>query len=203
LGRKCIIAVFVEKAKYDLFQPRLPLEVIDRCSQHYRSASFNRKTEYPGANRRKGNAAQVVFISRAQSVQCSIFEFLVFSKNYFSGFTETLFSPRRPIYQELVPTVKSCVKPEERILVSQRLGNPSPFFHFYQRTDSLENFEFRTFDIWKETDLDKLFIDVLPDEATPSEPLYTISGEWPGELKVLKEFHDENLRHKVVVYRFK
>lgn len=148
-------------------------------------------------NQKKVRGRQVLYFLAA----LFILEFLITSYNYFSGLQESLFSPRRPIYQELTLAVKSLRQPVESVLVSQRLDSPEPFFEFYTGKDSLENFEFRTFDIWKETDLDVLFIDVLPDEPSPSEPLYTENGNWPEELEVLEEFYDVAKRQKIVIYR--
>jgi len=132
-----------------------------------------------------------------------IFEFTVFTRSYFLGLQESLFSPRRPIYQELIPAVTSLVGPGERVLVSLRMGDPLPFFKFYMGVDSLENFEFKIFNIREEKDLNKLFIDVLPDDPTPDEPLYDRNDNFLDRVEVLAQFYDRNRRQEIFVYRFK
>ena len=132
-----------------------------------------------------------------------ILEFLIFSNNYFSELSESRFSPRRPIYKEVTSAVKLLRRPQERILVTNRLGNSSSFFKFYLGEDSLKNYEFRYFSIWQEKDLDKLFVDALPDDPKPDEPLYQQDSSWPVELNVLGEFYDKGKRQNVVLYRMK
>jgi hypothetical protein len=132
-----------------------------------------------------------------------VLEFLVFGKSYFSGYEENLFSPRRPVYKEIVPWLDRIIKKDEKVLVNQRLGNPEPFFNFYLKKKKKRNFEFRSFRIQEEENKDKVFVDVLPDNPSPTEPLYQEKGGWPKELKVLAEFYDEGLRQKIVVYRYR
>lgn len=126
-----------------------------------------------------------------------------FIKGYFAGFSESLFSPRRPVYQRLVPEVEKLAQTKEQVLVSTRLGDPVPFFAFYLKSDLGEKFEFREFNIWEEEDrYNKLFIDVLPDEPSPSEPLYQEGGRWPQPIKVLTELYDKGRRQTVLVYEY-
>ncbi len=131
----------------------------------------------------------------------AIFEFVIFAKSYFAGFGQSLFSPRRAIYQDLVPKVQSFRAEGERVLVSERLGEPFLFFQFYLK-NSPRDFEFREFDIWREKDFDKIFVDVLPDDPSPKEPLYKENDQWPEQIKVLAEFYDRGKRQTVVVFRY-
>lgn len=133
-----------------------------------------------------------------------------FIKGYFAAFPESLFSPRRAVYQRLVPEVEKLAQTKEQVLVSTRLGDPALFFEFYTKSsfaylkgDLAQKFEFREFNIWEEEDrYNKLFIDVLPDEPSPSEPLYQEGGRWPQPIKVLTELYDKGRRQTVLVYEY-
>lgn len=129
-----------------------------------------------------------------------LFESIVFLQHYFNGFAESQFSPRRPVFVNLVSTIKT-VGQDKRILVSERLGEPKPYFDFYQVGKDAQ-IEFRNFNIWNEMNLDKLFIDVLPDDPSPAEPLYKKYGRFPESIKVLAEFYDKGLRQTIVVYHY-
>lgn len=137
------------------------------------------------------------------SALLSIFAFEVFiwSINYFSDSSESLFSPRRKIYQELVPALVALRQPEEKVMVNERLGDPEPFFKFYSKNTN--GFEFRNFNIKSEKIDADLIVDVLPDAPSPKEALYEENGKWPEEIEVLAVFYDENLRQKAVVYNLK
>jgi hypothetical protein len=130
------------------------------------------------------------------------FELAVFCSHYFSGLNESQFFPRRSHFENLVQEVDLNKKVEEGVLISQKLGNPEPFFQFYLKDEKLEICEFRTFDIWEE-ELSKLFVDVLPDGALPSEPLYTDDGSWPKKLDFVGKHYDVQRRQTVFLYRKK
>jgi hypothetical protein len=130
------------------------------------------------------------------------FEYLIFHQHYFSGLSQSLFSPRRPIYKDLVSSVSSARKTDEKIIVNSRLGDPELFFKFYLKESRLKSYEFKVFNYEEGGGANKLFVDVLPDNATPNEPLFTESGNWPDNIHVVSEFYDKNLRQNVVVYRF-
>lgn len=124
-----------------------------------------------------------------------------FLNQYTKGLTESQFSPRRPIYINLVRAIQLLAKPGEKVVVTERLGDPSPYLNFYNK-NSLNSFEFRTFNIWEEVTYDKLFVDILPDDPSPKEPLYKKEGKWPQQIKVLAQFRDSPKRQTVVIYRY-
>lgn len=137
-------------------------------------------------------------------VLAGIVEHLYFLTNYFSGFEESLFTPRRPVYERLVPEVIKRSLTVNKVVISQRLKEPHDFFFFYsQNNPALDKFEFKDFDIRKETDKNTLFVDVLPDEPSPAEPLYDPDGNWPKTVNVLADMRDENLRQQDVVLKLK
>lgn len=144
------------------------------------------------------NAKRTVFYFLSLLV---FFEFAVFLRHYFGGFVESQFSPRRPVFAELFPALKSIGR-HEKMVVSERLGEPKPYFDFYSAGKDSQ-VEFRNFNIWEEKDLDKLFVDVLPDDPSPKEPLYKKDGNFPEHIKVLTEFYDRGLRQTVVVYHYR
>lgn len=130
------------------------------------------------------------------------FELSYFYVSYFSGYTESLFSPRRPIYIPLAEKIKSIRRTGEKILITDRLKDPKIFFNYYFG-GNIVGFEFRSFRYTDEKEKNKLFVDVLPDNANPTEPLYTIDGKIPTDLDILAEFYDSGLRQKVFIYRLK
>jgi hypothetical protein len=101
-----------------------------------------------------------------------------------------------------VGKVQEYRKDNERVLVTTRIENPEPFFKFYLKDNNLENYEFRTFDIWKEQTKDGLFVDVLPNDPSPAEPLYS-EGGYPEEIEVLGEIQDKYNDQMILVYRYK
>lgn len=131
-----------------------------------------------------------------------VFESLYFYNLYFSGFTESQFSPRRPIYIELSAKIKDIKRDNEHVLVNDRIGDPKEFLNFYLKKN-IEGFDFRTFDYHKESETGKLFVDVLPDDPISNEPLYTKDGTWPTNLNILSVLYDVGKRQKVVIYRTK
>ncbi|MBU0569763.1 hypothetical protein KKB40_03200 [Patescibacteria group bacterium] len=129
-----------------------------------------------------------------------LFELMIFCSYYFSGLNESQFSPRRPIFENLAKEVELNKNVGEQVLVSQKLIDPKPFFEFYIKNETLDDYEFRTFEIWKEN-VGKLFVDVLPDGALPSENLYTDDGSWPEKLEFVAKLYDTQKRQTVFVYR--
>ncbi len=130
-----------------------------------------------------------------------VYEILSFNSLYFSGFTESTFSPRRLVYEEVASKVSRFREKDEKVLVNERLLNPKTFFQFYLKDQDLDDFEFREYNVWNEKDRNILFVDVLPYEPSPSEPLYTKEGTFPEKLTLLYETKDEHLRQKIVIYR--
>ena len=130
------------------------------------------------------------------------YEFLNFNSLYFSGLTESTFSPRRAVYEEIAGKVSLLREENEKVLVNERLLNPKIFFQFYLKDQDLEGFEFKEYNVWNEQDSNALFVDVLPYEPSPSETLYTKEDGFPEKLTPLYEISDERLRQKVFVYRY-
>lgn len=131
-----------------------------------------------------------------------LFESLYFYNSYFSGYTESQFSPRRPIYIELSKKITEVKRNGENVLVNDRIGNPKDFLNFYLNSN-IGDYEFRTFDYHKESETGKLFVDILPDDPISNEPLYTKNGTWPDNLNILGVLYDTGRRQKVVIYRTK
>ncbi len=131
-----------------------------------------------------------------------IFESLYFYNLYFSGLTESQFSPRRPVYIELSAKIKDIKREGEHVLVNDRIGNSKEFLSFYLKKN-IEEFDFRIFDYHKESETGKLFVDVFPDDPISNEPLYTKDGAWPDNLTILSVLYDVGKRQKVVIYRTK
>lgn len=132
-----------------------------------------------------------------------VFEFSTFVKGYFGGHAESQFSPRRDVFQKVVEVLKKNVKSGERIQVSERLGISKPYFDFYTKTNPFYSLEFKDFDIRHEKDLDKLFVDVLPDDPASEEPLLKKNGDWPYHIGVIQDFYDMTRRQTVVIYRYR
>jgi hypothetical protein len=130
-------------------------------------------------------------------------EIAFFLTSYFSGNEESLFTPRRTIYASVVPKTLKLSNNVDKVVVSVRLRDPRDFFYFYSKGANLENFEFKTFDARRETDKNALYVDVLPDEPSPSEPLYKKEGNWLKTINVLAEFRDENLRQQIIIFKLK
>jgi len=131
-----------------------------------------------------------------------LFESLYFYNLYFSGYTESQFSPRRPIYIELSKKITEVKRDRESVLVNDRIGSPKDFLNFYLKKN-IDDHEYRTFDYHKESETGKLFVDVLPDDPISNEPLYTKDGTWPDNLNILGVLYDVGRRQRVVIYRTK
>jgi len=131
-----------------------------------------------------------------------LFESLYFYNMYFSGYTESQFSPRRPIYIELSKKITDIKRDNESVLVNDRIGSPKDFLNFYLNKN-ISDYEFRIFDYHKESETGKLFVDVLPDDPISNEPLYTKDGTWPSNLNILGVLYDVGRRQRVVIYRTK
>jgi hypothetical protein len=145
------------------------------------------------------NAPCILLVSM---VILGAFESLYFYNSYFSGHTESQFSPRRPIYIELSKKITEVKRDGESVLVNDRIDSPKDFLNFYLNK-SIGDYEFRTFDYHKESETGKLFVDVLPDDPISNEPLYTKDGIWPENLKILDVLYDVGKRQRVVIYRTK
>jgi hypothetical protein len=130
------------------------------------------------------------------------FESLYFYNLYFSGYTESQFSPRRPVYIEISNKLKEISKPEDKILVNDRLGNPKEFLNFYLNKN-INGYEFKSYDYRDFKERGILFVDAIPVDPSPKEPLYVKDGGWPKDLDVLSEFYDSGKRLRVVIYRIK
>lgn len=131
-----------------------------------------------------------------------IYEFLNVNYLYFGGFSESIFSPRRPAFAEVTRLVSGLRKNGEQVLVSEKLGTPEVFFKFYLKNKTFD-YEFRDFDIRRETDRNKLFVDAISDEPKPTEPLFADGGKFPPNIDALATFEDRGMRQKIVVYRVK
>jgi len=131
-----------------------------------------------------------------------IYEFLNVNYLYFGGFSESIFSPRRPAFAEVTRLVSGLRKNGEQVLVSEKLGTPEVFFKFYLKNKTFD-YEFRDFDIRRETDRNKLFVDAISDEPKRTEPLFADGGKFPPNIDALATFEDRGMRQKIVVYRVK
>ena len=130
------------------------------------------------------------------------YELLIFTKLYFSGFSESMFSPRRNSFQPLITAIQKVRGPDERVVVNERLGDPKLFFKFYLKDLNLAGYEFREYNIWSEKDRNFLFVDVLPFEPSPAEPLWHEGAAFPKDLTLLFELNDTNLNQEVFIYRY-
>lgn len=130
-------------------------------------------------------------------------EAVVFGLSYFNGFEEGQFSPRRPVYKSLVPQVLQLTDGKEKVKVSQRLGNPDVFFQFYSKGKGLNNFELTSSNFKEDYDTSALYIDILPDDASPAEPLYKENDKWPNEIDVKYEVYETRKRQTVVIFEAK
>ena len=130
------------------------------------------------------------------------YEFFNFNVIYFLGLSESTFSPRRPVYEDLVKNVNHVRRNDEKVLVNERLLKPKIFFQFYLKDPAPNDFEFRNYNVWNEDDKNVLFVDVLPFEPSPTESLYTKEGNFPEKLTFLYEINDEQLKQTVFIYRY-
>jgi hypothetical protein len=120
--------------------------------------------------------------------------------SYFGRQKESVFSDRRVVFKELVYYTDSLANKDVNILVNERLGTPEIFFRYYLKNKKLSSYEFRNFNIGSETNRNKVFVDVLPDDPSPSEPLFNIVTNPKINFKILNHFYDEQLRQTVYVY---
>jgi hypothetical protein len=130
-------------------------------------------------------------------------ESTIFLYSYFSGFEESQFSPRRPVYRELVPKISGLVRNKKKVFVTERLGNPEIFFSFYLGNIELDNYEFSDVNFKENPDTKALYVSVLPDNPSPADPLYKAEGMWPQEIEVLYEVYENHRRQTIVVFNLK
>ena len=131
-----------------------------------------------------------------------IFELIYYGNLYFKNLGESRFSPRREIYLDITEKVKELRKDNERVVVNSRLIDPEPFFRFYLKDNFLDGFEFREFNIWRENLKDGLFVDVLPDDPGPSEPLYKLATGEIDVIDILFSQKDQGKNQTVYLYRY-
>lgn len=131
-----------------------------------------------------------------------VFEFFTFAREYFWNLGESLFSPRRPIYEKIVKSIEENKKDGERVMVSTRLGDPEEFLKFYLGSNYSAKYTYSNFNVFNLEDKDFLFVDVLPYEPSPAEPLYGKDGKLPEQIHVLSDFNDDMLKEQVFVYRY-
>lgn len=153
-------------------------------------------------------SAGAVFLLKLKKILATLalllfFETAVFLTSYFKGYTETQFSPRRPVYKQVAEFIQHNGEFEEEILINPKLADPEVFVAFYYKGQIPGNIKFQGFDTRNETGFDKFFVDVLPDDASPSEALNKTDGKWPEHLGVLAEFYDKPKRQTIVIYRYK
>jgi hypothetical protein len=106
------------------------------------------------------------------------------------------------VIEKLVTAVNQFRNKQEKVIVNERLGNPRKFFQFYLKDINLEKFDFKNINIWEEKDRNALYVDVLPFEPSPAEPLYTQEGDFPEKLTLLYKDEDANLKQNVFIYRY-
>lgn len=129
-------------------------------------------------------------------------EFAVFFKHYFSGFSESTFSPRRPVFIEISKTINQLDPGKTALLVNNRILDSPAYLKFYLEDKSLANIQFKTFDYKELKDNKLVYIDFLPDDPSPVEPLYEEDGTWPDDIEVINEFYDAPKRQKIVIYKY-
>ena len=132
-------------------------------------------------------------------------ELSFFLVNYFTHQGESRFSPRRPVFASLVSEVVEYGKFEDKVFVSSKLINPEPFFKYYSKNQLPDYFEFGDIDYTKNYTMGarsgQLFVDILPDDASPSEILYKENGNWPDGFYIKSEFRDPNKNFTIVVFK--
>ncbi|NMD00333.1 MAG: phospholipid carrier-dependent glycosyltransferase, partial [Bacteroidales bacterium] len=102
----------------------------------------------------------------------ALFESTYFYNSYFSGLVNSQYTSRRPIYTLITSDINKIRESGDTVLVNDRLGNPKNYFNFYLKK-KLSGFEFRTYDYHSEFGEGVIFVDVLPDDPSSKEPLYT------------------------------
>lgn len=114
-------------------------------------------------------------------------EFSLFSFNYYTGLTEGLFSPRRPLYEKIAKEIYSLNK---NIIVADRLQNARYYFQYYLKND-LEKLKFREVKLEMENDKERYFLDVLSN------------GLSLERVEIIKEYDDSQNRKQIVLYRIR
>ena len=131
------------------------------------------------------------------------YELLNFLFIYSSNKNISMFSGRRSVYPDLIYKVQSLKGDGGTVLVNDKIGDVNYYFKYYLK-NKIEGYEFRSFNIWKEThNNERLYVDVIPKDAGPSEPLYTTGGSFPNQLDILAKFEDFEKRTTIVVYKTK
>jgi hypothetical protein len=126
-------------------------------------------------------------------------EFAYFFNSYRLGLTESRFSKRNVVYEQLTRKILNLSVGYEKIYVSDRLDNPKLYFDFY--TPEIKNkLVYGSFEVKKDSTPDSLFVGVLPFEPSPSEPLYKEDGNWPEYITVFDDIKDAKHNQDIVVF---
>lgn len=124
----------------------------------------------------------------AIKIVCSVFiviEVALFIKNYYRGLTESIFSPRYSLYNTLRPQVLTLSKAGETFAISDRIPHHQVFLSVAR------------------SDKPSIFVDALPDDPSPIEPLFKKNGQWPTNITPLWETYDSKTRQTIIIYRQK
>jgi hypothetical protein len=130
-----------------------------------------------------------------------IYELINFQMLYFSGKGVSEFSPRRPVYSALATVVEQNVANEKEFYVSPRLDDFNEYLKFYLGGELPKNMEIKEFNYKVDGHKGRIFVEVLPNDPLPDEPLYTQTGDLPTDIEAISILDDFNKRQKIVVFR--
>lgn len=118
-----------------------------------------------------------------------IFEMAVFVNNYFKGYSESLFSPRKD-YEEVV--IETSKIKGEKVLVSPNIKSSKDYFSFYLKKNT-KNYEFREFDFENEENKSKIFVDIVEINSLAEE-------NYKKQTKVLYEKTYSKTNQKIIIF---
>lgn len=133
----------------------------------------------------------------------TLFEFGTFGSEYLQGYSESTFSPRRPVYKDLASEVAKNKKTGETVLVTTRLSDANYFLKFNLGGSLGSDYKFLEFNSKNLKDKRGLIVDVLPYDSSPSEALFTDDGSVPDFINLVTILEDKKSRQNIYLFRLK
>lgn len=119
--------------------------------------------------------------------------------NYFSGYGESAFSPRKPIYSKLNDNIGMQVNNYQSIVVNSNLEDSQEYFKFFMGQRTLDKIKFEDLNRVPNRNKDTLYIDNV-DPGDVNSPFSKLKVELNKRLKILHEIDDPKSQNAIIVY---
>ena len=128
------------------------------------------------------------------------FETALYFNGYMKGVSESLFSPRRPVYSDVAKTLDEVKR--EKVIISDNLQEIGNYIEFYNAGDVLSNYQFRTLYPDKESGLE-VYVDIKPTDKDPLNPYYKNNGIIMEKINLIAELKDGARGRSIIIFNYK